>query len=156
MGIGKATGENRAIDAAKAAIDSPLLEMSIDGAKGILFTIMGGSNLGMFEVNEAARIITESADTNARIIFGAVIDEDMKDEIQITVVATGFGDVPRSTQKVQATNPFRDIDAGKNAQSNQAPAKSAPAAKSIMDEQKVDNSQDADLDIPAFIRKKML
>ncbi len=154
MGIGKASGENRAIDAAKAAIDSPLLEMSIDGAKGILFTIMGGSNLGMFEVNEAARIITESADQNARIIFGAVIDEDMKDEIQITVVATGFGDVPRSTQKVQATNPFRDIDTSSSTSTQ--PVKSAPAARSIMDEQKVDNTQDADLDIPAFIRKKML
>lgn len=160
MGIGKATGENRAIDAAKAAIDSPLLEMSIDGAKGILFTIMGGSNLGMFEVNEAARIITESADPNARIIFGAVIDEDMKDEIQITVVATGFGDTPRSTQKVQATNPFRDIDSTPKSSSTTSassqPVRSAPAAKSIMSEEKVDNSEDADLDIPAFIRKKML
>jgi len=160
MGIGKSSGENRAIDAAKAAIDSPLLEMSIDGAKGILFTIMGGSNLGMFEVNEAARIITESADPNARIIFGAVIDEDMKDEIQITVVATGFGDVPRSTQKIQATNPFRDIDSTPKSSSSSAPAqqpaRSAPAARSIMSEEKVDNSEDADLDIPAFIRKKML
>lgn len=158
MGIGKSSGENRAIDAAKAAIDSPLLEMSIDGAKGILFTIMGGSNLGMFEVNEAARIITESADPNARIIFGAVIDEDMKDEIQITVVATGFGDVPRSTQKIQATNPFRDIDTTPKSTSTQSsqPVRSAPAARSIMNEEKVDNSQDADLDIPAFIRKKML
>lgn len=159
MGIGKSSGENRAIDAAKAAIDSPLLEMSIDGAKGILFTIMGGSNLGMFEVNEAARIITESADPNARIIFGAVIDEDMKDEIQITVVATGFGDVPRSTQKVQATNPFRDIDSTPKSAPVQQPVqpmRSAPAARSIMNEEKVDNSQDADLDIPAFIRKKMM
>lgn len=155
MGIGKATGENRAIEAAKAAIDSPLLEMSIDGAKGILFTIAGGDNLGMFEVNEAARIITESADPNARIIFGAVVDEKMKDEIQITVVATGFGDVPRSTQKIQATNPFRDVEAIKQAPAQQKPV--VPAARNIMAEEKVDNTQeDVDLDIPAFIRKKMM
>lgn len=79
MGIGRGTGENRAVDAAKAAIDSPLLEVPIDGAKGILFTITGGANMGMYEVNEAARIITQSADQNAKIIFGAVIDENMKD-----------------------------------------------------------------------------
>lgn len=154
MGIGKATGENRAIEAAKAAIDSPLLEMSIDGAKGILFTITGGANLGMFEVNEAARIITESADPNARIIFGAVINEAMKDEIQITVVATGFGDVPvRSTQKIQASNPFRDVE---SMSKNVAQQKSVPPARNIMAEEKVDNTQDVDLDIPAFIRKKMM
>ncbi len=90
MGIGKASGENRAIDAAKQAIASPLLELSIDGAKGILFTITGGSNLGMHEVAEAAKVITSSADEDAKVIFGANIDEDMKDEIRITVVATGF------------------------------------------------------------------
>lgn len=90
MGIGKSSGENRAIDAAKQAIASPLLELSIDGAKGILFTITGGSNLGMHEVAEAAKVITSSADEDAKVIFGANIDEDMKDEIRITVVATGF------------------------------------------------------------------
>ncbi len=90
MGIGKASGENRAIDAAKQAIASPLLELSIDGAKGILFTITGGSNLGMHEVAEAAKVITTSADEDAKVIFGANIDEEMKDEIRITVVATGF------------------------------------------------------------------
>lgn len=90
MGIGKASGENRAIDAAKQAIASPLLELSIDGAKGILFTITGGSNLGMHEVAEAAKVITSSADEDAKVIFGANIDEDLKDEIRITVVATGF------------------------------------------------------------------
>ncbi|MBI2411329.1 MAG: cell division protein FtsZ [Candidatus Kerfeldbacteria bacterium] len=163
MGIGQASGENRAIDAAKAAIDSPLLEMSIDGAKGILFTITGGANLGMFEVNEAARIITESADPNARIIFGSVIDESMKDELKVTVVATGFGNVARSTTKIQASNPFRDIsslnrsmDEQPQSASTPAPSSSAPAARSIMDQDKVDNSDDSDLDIPAFIRKKMM
>jgi len=90
MGIGRGSGENRAADAAKAAIASPLLEVSIDGAKGILFTITGGSNLGMYEVSEAAKVITQSADPSAKIIFGAIIDEGMKDEIKVTVVATGF------------------------------------------------------------------
>src|SRR3989339_588367 len=90
MGIGQASGENKAIEAAKAAINSPLLEMSIDGARGVLFTITGGINLGMNEVNEAAKIITAAADDDAKIIFGAVIDEKMKDEVKITVVATGF------------------------------------------------------------------
>lgn len=90
MGIGKASGENRAVDAAKQAIASPLLELSIDGAKGILFTITGGTSLGMHEVAEAAKIITGSADEDAKVIFGANIDEDLKDEIRITVVATGF------------------------------------------------------------------
>jgi len=90
MGIGRGHGENRAVDAAKAAIASPLLEVSIDGAKGILFTVTGGSNLGMYEVTEAAKIITESSDPQAKIIFGAIIDEALKDEIKVTVIATGF------------------------------------------------------------------
>jgi cell division protein FtsZ len=92
MGIGLGTGENRAADAAQAAISSPLLEISIDGARGILFTITGGLNLGMHEVEEAAKVITSSADENAKVIFGAVIDENMKDEVRVTVVATGFED----------------------------------------------------------------
>ena len=90
MGIGKAGGENRAVEAAKQAIASPLLEISIDGAKGILFTITGGSDLAMYEVAEAAKVITGSADDDARVIFGATIDESMGDEVRITVVATGF------------------------------------------------------------------
>lgn len=90
MGIGRGHGDNRAADAAKSAIASPLLEVSIDGAKGILFTITGGSNLGMYEVSEAAKIITQSADPQAKVIFGAIIDETMKDEVKVTVIATGF------------------------------------------------------------------
>ena len=91
MGIGIGSGENRAADAAKAAINSPLLELSIDGAKGVLFNVSGSSDLTMLEINEAANIITESIDPNAKVIFGAVVDETIKKgEIQITVVATGF------------------------------------------------------------------
>lgn len=90
MGIGRASGDNRAIEAARSAIESPLLELSIDGAKGILFSIAGGTDLGMYEIDEAAKAITEAADADANIIFGTIIDEAMQGEVKITVVATGF------------------------------------------------------------------
>lgn len=90
MGIGECTGEDRAVKAAKAAISSPLLEASIEGARGILLNITGSSNLGLFEVNDAAEIIAEAADPEANIIFGAVIDETLRDEVRVTVIATGF------------------------------------------------------------------
>ncbi|MGI8622563.1 MAG: cell division protein FtsZ, partial [Solirubrobacteraceae bacterium] len=90
MGIGTATGENRAGEAAKNAISSPLLEESVEGATGILLNITGGRDLGLFEVNEAAEIVTSAADKNSNIIFGSVIDEGMQDEIRVTLIATGF------------------------------------------------------------------
>jgi len=90
MGIGISGGDNRAIEAAKAAIDSPLLDLSIDGAKGVLFNITGGYDLAMHEIDEAARVITDAADPDADIKFGTVIDEGMQGEIKITVIATGF------------------------------------------------------------------
>lgn len=97
MGIGVGSGENRAEQAAKAAIESPLLEVSIEGARGILFTITGGPDLGMQEVSEAAKIITSSADDDVKVIFGTVIDETMGDEIRVTVIATGFEDKERGS-----------------------------------------------------------
>src|SRR3989339_543492 len=101
MGIGIASGENRAAVAAKAAVSSPLLEISINGAKGVLFAIAGQDDLGMIEVHEAAKIITESVDPNAKIIFGAIKDEKLKKgEVRVTVIATGFpaaGFAPRGT-----------------------------------------------------------
>jgi cell division protein FtsZ len=90
MGIGTSQGESRAAEAAKAAISSPLLEESVEGATGILLNITGGRDLGLFEVNEAAEIIHSAADANANIIFGAVIDDGLGDEIRVTVIATGF------------------------------------------------------------------
>jgi cell division protein FtsZ len=91
MGVGTAAGENRAVEAAQAAVSSPLLEISINGAKGVLFAIAGGEDLGMVEVHEAAKIITESVDPNAKIIFGAIKDDKLKkQEIRVTVIATGF------------------------------------------------------------------
>src|SRR6266511_20396 len=91
MGIGVAAGENRAAEAARSAVSSPLLEASIEGATGILLNITGGPEMGLFEVNEAAEVVTGAADQNANVIFGAVIDHGLKDEVRVTVIATGFG-----------------------------------------------------------------
>ena len=88
--IGIGTGDNRAVEAARAAVMSPLLEVNITGARGILFNVTGGSDLGLFEVNEAAEVIKEAADPEANIIFGTVIDDRMRDEVKVTVIATGF------------------------------------------------------------------
>jgi len=90
MGIGSAAGESRAVEAAKIAISSPLLEQSVEGATGILLNITGGKDLGLFEVNEAAEIVSSAAESSANIIFGAVVDDDMGDDVRITVIATGF------------------------------------------------------------------
>jgi cell division protein FtsZ len=90
MGIGRASGDNRAVEAAKQAIESPLLEVSIDGARGILFNVIGGNDLSMHEINTAAETITSAADPDANIIFGATINPDLEGEVIITVVATGF------------------------------------------------------------------
>src|SRR5262245_48994436 len=91
MGIGSASGENRAAEAARAAVSSPLLETAIDGATGILLNITGGPDIGLFEVNEAAEVVTSAADQNSNVIFGAVIDDAIGEEIRVTVIATGFG-----------------------------------------------------------------
>jgi len=100
MGIGSASGDNRAIEAAKAAINSPLLDISIDGARGVLFTIAGGSDMTMFEIQDAAKLITESIDSEAKVIFGAIYDDKLKkNEVKITVIATGF---PEITKKKSA------------------------------------------------------
>jgi cell division protein FtsZ len=91
MGIGTGTSDNRASEAARTAVSSPLLESSIEGATGILLNISGPTDLGLFEVNEAAEVVTGAADQNANVIFGAVIDENLSDEVRVTVIATGFG-----------------------------------------------------------------
>jgi cell division protein FtsZ len=105
MGIGTASGESRCAEAARAAISSPLLEESVDGATGILLNITGGKDLGLFEVNDAAEIIQAAADPNANIIFGSVIDESMGDEVRVTVIGTGFDHRPgRSTRRESAAS----------------------------------------------------
>lgn len=171
MGIGQSAGDNRAVDAAKAAIDSPLLELSIEGAKGILFTVTGGPDLGMYEVNEAARIITSSADPNAKVIFGSVIDESMKDEVRITVIATGFGGKQKSIKKIKPmefetkrevvdTKPVFSSSKLKPSAFDTS-AKPAPIVSPTVpvkpgDDNQQKTKEEEDLEIPAFIRKKMM
>jgi len=147
MGIGYGSWENRAIEAARGAIDSPLLELSIAWAKWLLFNITWGSDLSMFEVDEAAKIITESVDSDANIIFGATIDENYAGELKITVVATWFDESSNrnfSEEKasVTKTSPFwkRSVS-----DSRIIPAASTPGTQEKQD----------DLDIPSFLRKKM-
>ncbi|MFA5051499.1 MAG: cell division protein FtsZ [Patescibacteria group bacterium] len=166
MGIGQGSGENRAIDAAKAAVDSPLLELSIEGAKGILFTVTGGPDLGMYEVNEAARIITSSADPNARVIFGAVIDDSMKEQMKITVIATGFGGKQKSLKKIkpmgfggmverEEPKTFFSASKIKSTPPEPKPSYTPPPATPAPKKEPV-KSDEEDLEIPAFIRKKMM
>lgn len=171
MGIGRGTGENRAVEAAKNAIDSPLLELSIDGAKGILFLITGSPTLSMYEVNEAAKIITASSDPNAKIIFGAVIDETMEDDLKITVIATGFGIKAKPAKKVETRamgpfgQPFLNIPTTFEPQTSapmaqQAPAepqqRQSPRPLSNQSDRPKQQPPEEDLEIPAFIRKKMM
>lgn len=164
MGIGEGSGENRAIAAAKAAIDSPLLEVSIDGAKGILFTVTGGTDLGMYEVNEAAKVITESADPNAKVIFGSVVDESLEDTIRVTVIATGFGEgKPRAVKResqamgIGETNFFGKIEEPVVSAPAPMPVKEKVTEKAIPDSSPQKKTQEEeDLEIPAFIRKKMM
>jgi cell division protein FtsZ len=130
MGIGVARGENRAVEAARTAISSPLLETSLDGATGVLLNITGGPDLGLFEVNEAAEVVTSAADANANVIFGAVIDPNMGDDVRVTAIATGFGGRPRR----------RRVEPGA-----ERPARPArPTAPAI---------GDVDIDIPSFLRE---
>jgi cell division protein FtsZ len=134
MGIGLAAGDNRAHDAAKAAISSPLLESSIEGASGVLLSISGGSDLGLFEVNEAAEVVAAAASSDANIIFGAVIDDSMMDQIRVTVIATGFGG-----RRKQETMEFEGL-VGEQEDDGRM-----PAFEPIPEE---------DLDIPAFLKRK--
>jgi cell division protein FtsZ len=167
MGIGSASGDNRATEAAKAAVQSPLLDLSIEGAKGILFIVTGGPNLTLNEVNEAAKVITGSADENARIIFGAVIDESLKDELRITVVATGFsGDTfpiqnQTEPEPVKTSSSIGDIfSIAKDDAYDDSPvaSRSKRLPQNMKEETDVVSNTDdeeEELEIPAFIRKKM-
>lgn len=143
MGIGSGFGENRAQAAARSAIASPLLEISMDGARGVLFNIIGGPDLTMNEVDEAAKIISQAADPDANIIFGATIDESMHDQIKITVVATGFDSTKQKLQ--QFVMPEKKAEPQQHPQTPQRPAVfEAPAPQ---EEEDV-------FDIPAFLRQR--
>jgi cell division protein FtsZ len=112
MGIGIGTGDNRAVEAARAAVMSPLLEVNITGARGILFNVTGGSDLGLFEVNEAAEVIKEAADPEANIIFGTVIDDRMRDEVKVTVIATGFDATRKPRTPARAVTASAEVATG--------------------------------------------
>lgn len=167
MGVGEARGENRAIQAAKSAIENPLLDLSIDGAQGILFTVAGGSNLTMDEVNEAAKIITQSSDPEAKIIFGAIIDENLKDSIKITVVATGFNGFcvkefkDKTVSKVSDDFQINKIKVNVEKEDKEDNNQNFKRKNSIFTEKKQEKLEENiveekdELDIPAFIRKKM-
>jgi cell division protein FtsZ len=160
MGMGRASGsgEDRARKAALEAIDSPLLELSIDGARGVLFNVQGGKNLSMYEINEAATIINQQVDPEAKIIFGTSIDPNLQDEIRITVIATGF------TKEREAEPVSNSYSAGSGlGMMNSNSSNSYNRPKFPRDEENKVNSSapkkedpsDDDLDIPAFLRNKM-
>ncbi len=157
MGIGYGAGENRATEAARSAIDSPLLELSIAWAKWLLFNITWGTDLSMFEVDEAAKIITESVDSDANIIFGATVNEEYNGELKITVVATGFDEESNSS--------FADAVKSKNQMSSNPFAKKAPVTDSRITNTPKPTTPPSptsapagskdDLDVPSFLRRKM-
>lgn len=154
MGIGHAAGDDRAVVAAKMAISSPLLEVSIDGAKGVIFNVAGGDDMTMMEINEAAKVITDSIDPNAKVIFGAVTDKQLKKgEIKITVIAAGFGDQParKESQERRERSEIKTDSTAKPEASTLHAKKPADFAGQVS---QIDNS-DEEWDIPAFIRKKM-
>ena len=128
MGIGEADGENRAAEAARAAVSSPLLEASVEGATGILLNITGGPDLGLFEVNEAAEVVTGAADMNANVIFGAVIDENMEGKVRVTVIATGFDRSLRRDRREVEDRKRRRADRGHRPEYPSRPLREAPAA----------------------------
>ena len=138
MGIGSARGEDRATQASEKAISSPLLEAGIDGAHGVLLSVSGGSDLGLFEISEAARLVSDAAHPEANIIFGAVIDDTLGDEVRVTVIAAGFEGGEPPVRKVSA--PVRSADA-----TGDIPAVQQPKAAVFAD-------ADDDLDVPDFLR----
>ena len=143
MGAGRARGENRAIEATQQAISSPLLEeATIQGAKGVLINITGGPDLTLYEVNVASTIIREAADEDANIIFGAVIDENLRDEMKITVIATGFGQEAVAVASVGAVSTL--------------PASAPRFVQRPSDDlpRPMMHARPDDLDVPTFIRKK--
>ena len=178
MGIGKASGENRAIEAAKAAINSPLLDVSIAGAKGVLFSIAGGEDLTMFEIQDAAKVITESIDPEAKIIFGTVKDDKLKkNEIKITVIATGFpesvlpGSKPNQSQTITPAPTESSIgnmmkrvqEKGKIFNAPIEMKKEIPVTPIVTNTQKIEIKKEEEKEddddwgaIPAFLRRSRL
>lgn len=153
MGIGIATGENRSAEAAKKAISSPLLESSISGAKGVLMNITGGSNLSLYEVQDAAEIVAAASDEEVNMIFGSVINDNLKDEIIVTVIATGFSEDQQAPPVIEnmGTQFMRKPRATQPpVQETQAPVQETPPHQP----QQPNYSQEDELDVPAFLRNR--
>ncbi len=157
MGIGTASGEDRAVDAAKAAINSPLLDISIDGARGVLFNVSGGADLAMSEISEVAKVITASIDPNAKVIFGAVQDDNLKKgEIQVTVIAAGFNSpVAKSAVAQTVSSFFSNMNASSSNGSVVKREEPKSMEKSIPEVVDTSVSDDDEFEIPAFIRRKL-
>lgn len=156
MGIGYGSGDNRAAEAARAAIDSPLLELSISGAKGILFNLTGGNDLSMFEVDEAARIITETASPEANIIMGAVIDDNYTGQVKCTVVATGFDESEMASTQAFSSPLQRTLN--KHQQSSQTtpePRREHAPQNTTQHQESSKSGSQEDLEVPAFMRKPL-
>lgn len=147
MGIGQSSGENRAVEAAKKAISSPLLETSIEGARGVIMNITGGTNLSLYEVQEAADIVASASDQDVNIIFGSVINEDLKDEIVVTVIATGFKE--DETQQKQTRPSF-----GKGRVANTPSREATQETHHTENERFNTQYQEDTLDIPTFLRNR--
>lgn len=145
MGIGVATGENRAQEAAKKAISSPLLETSIDGAHGVLMNISGGNNLSLFEVQEAADIVTSAADQEVNVIFGSVINENLKDEIVVTVIATGFDEQKKQNSQTNQRAALRNTANERREQRSAGQHADSKSTKTF---------EEDTLDIPTFLRNR--
>ncbi len=151
MGIGLASGENRGVEAAKNAISSPLLETSIEGATGILLNISGGPDMGLFEVNEAAEIIAGAADADANVIFGAVIDESLGDQMRVTVIATGFDQLRKPVISSVAEKPSLFAPKPAAPRPETTPAKKPDLLPQTIEAFEMDEEV---LDIPKFLREK--
>jgi len=156
MGIGRAKGENRAIEAAKAAINSPLLEVSINGAKGVLLNISGGSDLTMQEVSEAAKVVTESIDANAKVIFGAVISDDIEEgEAKVTVIATGFEGLNSDQPELIHSNTFDGEESSQNSDTETENEYEDARPNLNLDVNQIKPSNDDEFEVPAFIRNRL-
>ncbi len=155
MAVGNASGEERARVAAEQAISSQLLDITIDGARGILFNITGGPDLTLFEVNQAAAIIKETAHPDVNLIFGAVIDPEMGDNVRVTVIATGFERASAIPRRLNETRQARPEPRPQSAESPAAPAASAAAPAEHTDLFQPQTYNTDDLDIPTFLRKRM-
>ena len=154
MAIGRGAGDSRMVEAANMAISSPLLELSIDGAKGVLFNIMGGEDMGIQEVYEAADIISKAADPDANIIFGAVIDPNMRDEVKITLIATGFDSVARPVSRTRSF-PGQMQSPAPQAQPQYQPIRQpTPLQQPAQRSQPSFNNSSDDMDIPPFLRNR--